>query len=130
MRSIKPGRKGYALLEVILALSILGVSLVVLIQAYVLIDRSRMDSLHYIQALMLRDYKLHDIWQDENLSSSAEGGFASPFEQFQWQVKKGLKSSAGFQKVHLTISWPEYQKTGQVMVSTYMRRKDASPQEE
>ena len=124
-------KKGFTLLEVMLALSIISVSLVGLIRAYVLIDRSEVNSTKYVQALYLQELKLHDIVQEKNLSRlKAEGVFEPPFEQFQWKMSQGSQTRNGFRDVHLTIFWTAYNQTKEISISTYLRKKNGAKKTE
>ncbi len=119
--------KGYTLLEVILALGLLSASLAGIITAYVTIDRSGMIALRHSQALLLQEYKLHDIVQENNSSQSAsEGTFDSPFEEFHWKAVQGKEAQSGFKDVHVTIFWTVQGQSRELSASTYIRKKNES----
>ncbi len=117
-------QKGFTLLEVMLALSIISAALVGLISAYSLIDQSRLSASLHARALLLQDQKLHEILRQDNFSRLSEGQFDPPFEHFEWQAVQEAESKVGFKRVRLTISWMARQAKKELTISTYVRKKN------
>lgn len=125
----KDARRGFTLLETLLAVAILGIGLTVVLQSY---GRS-LDSLgmsaQYTQALMLLERKLDEL---EIQGAIAPGSTSGKFEgdpstragrPFGWSVLAIERPGTGLCETRVTVSWSVREREREVSVVTLLRRQ-------
>ena len=109
------------LLELILALSVVSVSLLVLMQAFSLIAYSQNTVFHHTQAYYLLHRKMHELRSEDRSVLSREDTFDSPFEQYHWKARLGPEKDGNLRKAELTVMWEGEKGTHSVSAVTFLR---------
>ncbi|MBU1044170.1 MAG: prepilin-type N-terminal cleavage/methylation domain-containing protein [Candidatus Omnitrophica bacterium] len=118
----KRNKKGFTLLEVMLALSIISISLVVIINSFSQAIAVKSAVSNYTKAMFLSQKKLFEI-NINNLSTvEKQGKFIQPFEQFNWQINSDSTNFSELAKVDLTIEWNQQGKSKNIQVSAIMEK--------
>lgn len=97
MKTIQKNRRGFTLIEILIATVIFALSIIALTQTGITSLRSVIDSEMYFQAVQLAQSKMDEvesefqIFIDKNgikkgLSEKSEGKFEEPFEAFSWSA--------------------------------------------
>ena len=115
--------RGYTLLEIMLALSIISIALLTIIHSFSLIARSKAAAINYTKASLLLEAKLHDLKTNGFNQRSRQGVFNSPFERFSWQADSEIIPAGGLRRVLLVISWREGEQDKELQIVTYLRQK-------
>jgi len=114
-------QKGFVLLELILALSIVSASLLVLMQAFSLIAYSQNAVYHHTQAYYLLHQKIHELRTVDRSVLLREDTFDAPFERYRWTAKMDPDGGTELRKVHLTVLWEEEKGTNKISAVTFLR---------
>jgi len=124
IRLLRPpsGRqKGFVLLELILALSIVSMSLLVLMQAFSLIAYSQNAVLSHTQAYYLLHKKIHELRSEDQSVLSREDKFEPPFERYRWKAEIDPEAWKDIRKVGLTVFWESEKGTNEISAVTFLR---------
>lgn len=98
-------REGFILLEVMLAISIVGISCTVILGSLSAISRSKSTITRYATAMFLLDQKFQEVsLQDPSLWRN-EGVFDAPFDYFSWTFRAADGPFRDFKKISLGVSW-------------------------
>jgi len=111
-------QSGFMLLEVMLALSILSISLIAIMSAFSTIVRSNSVVSNYTKAMFLLDNKLHWISVQAPKKVLTDGTFDDPFGDFRWHVDQKATAYTDVKKVSLSILWIERGTTKKVSATT------------
>ena len=114
-------QKGFVLLELILALSIVSMSLLVLMQAFSLIAYSQNAVLSHTQAYYLLHKKIHELRLEDRSVLSREDTFEPPFERYRWKAERDPGVGQDIRKVNLTVLWESEKGTNKISVLTFLR---------
>jgi general secretion pathway protein I len=122
---------GFTLLEVMVAIAILGISLVLTMQLFTGALSSTVLSRHYTEATFLARHKLEELNLDEQLKSGNQSGnFDGEYEKYSWQAETSpfvlpqpiaaAEDVARPQviQIKLTVSWEERGRTYKVELVT------------
>ncbi len=114
-------QKGFVLLELILALSVVSVSLLVLMQAFSLIAYSQTAVFRHTQAYYLLHRKMHELRKEDRSVFSREDTFDPPFERYRWKARLEPEKGEDLRKAELTVLWDGERGTHSVSAVTFLR---------
>lgn len=123
---------GFTLLEVMVALAILGVSLVLTMQLFSGALSSTALSRHYTEATFLARHKLEELSLDDQLASGSQAGnFEGEYEKYSWEAEMSpfefpqpvamndeAVARPQIVQLKLAVSWEERGKTYKVELVT------------
>ena len=117
--------QGIVLLEVLVAVAILGTGLTWVIRSYLSSLRASAATSDYTLAMILAENKMQEIIKDnvstETMDSDEE--FAPPFERFRWQVETQSVEAADrppLEQVRLSLKWQTGTKDNEMVLTTYL----------
>jgi prepilin-type N-terminal cleavage/methylation domain-containing protein len=124
--------RGFTLLEVMVAVAILGVSLVLTLQLFGGALYSTSLSRHYTEATFLARHKLEELSLDKELPlGSQEGDFEEEYSAYKWQAEIGhydvpqlkvtpeeVPAIPQVVQIRLKVSWEERGKTHNIELVT------------
>lgn len=122
---------GFTLLEVMIAIAILGISVVLTMQLFAGALSSTALSRHYTEATFLARHKLEELGLDDQLKSGNQSGdFEGDYEKYSWQAEVSpfalpqpieMNEEAArpeLLQIKLLVSWEERGKTQKVELVT------------
>ncbi len=122
---------GFTLLEVMVAMAILGISLVLTMQLFAGALSNTALSRHYTEATFLARHKLEELSLDDQLKSGNQSGdFEGDYEKYSWQAEVSpfalpqpveVNETAArpiVLQIKLVVSWEERDKTQKVELVT------------
>jgi general secretion pathway protein I len=114
---------GFTLLEVMIALAIIGIALVTLIglqtQTIQLAERQQ----RVTQATLLAQGKMTEIEIGSQLLSGSggrEGQFDAPFELYRWTIEAAATPLPAIEMVTVTVAWGDENQNEQVDLTSFM----------
>lgn len=122
--------KGFTLLEVMLAVTILSVGLVMVLGSFVNSLRAIKISQDFLVASLLLEEK---IWQKEEEKTQSEGlipvgeedEFQPPFDKFRYKIRfEEQKDLPSLYKTSFEVSWQERKKERNISCVTYLSSKE------
>jgi len=122
----KWSKQGTFLIEALLAVSILGVALVLILQSYLSGMRGALFTRDYTLAMFLLENKVSELKiSGLNESRSEEKNvFPPPYERFQYATEAVNVSEDGqpgkFNQVQLAVLWSSGKKTHRLETTTYI----------
>lgn len=119
--------QGFTLLEVMIALAIVGTTLIAMLS---LGNRTIATNDHLqrlTQATLLAQEKMTEIEQGAAANSSlglqnVQGAFVEPFADFSWQIALAPTPIAQVQQVVVTVSWGDTGRNEQVDLTSFVFR--------
>ncbi len=107
--------KGFTLIEVIVALSILGIAITVILQLFSANLRSVSNSEDYLMALMQADMKMRELMQTEDLEEKVWSETTEKGHRLDISITETLKErtetlQSRLMEIQLTIIWKKGQK--------------------
>ncbi|MCP4650985.1 MAG: type II secretion system protein [PVC group bacterium] len=115
-------RSGFTLLELMLALSIVSISLVVVINSFSIIVRAKTSVANHTKAMFLAEQKLFDLKIEKKEERKTEGIFDAPLDNFHWLVETESALFEGLEKISLSVSWKEHNHNKKIRTTTYLKR--------
>jgi len=115
---------GFTLLEVLIAIAILGVSMVVILQSQLLsvslVDRTLKDT----KAVLLAERRMAEIEAGENYVAGEDAGEFEDFPGYSWSTTANKVDAAGeaagrLLRVSVKVFCPEVPGTGDAEIVTY-----------
>ncbi len=102
--------KGFTLIEVIVALSILGIAITVILQLFSANLKAVSKSEDYVNALVLANQKMHELSQSDDISEKAWTEMTEHGYRFDISVYEVLKErtetlQVRLMEIQLTVSW-------------------------
>ncbi len=119
-------QKGSLLMEVLLAISILSVSLTLIVHSFLSGLRASVYTKDYSIALSLLQNKLFELKQKNPVSDSLDesGDFDEPYQKFKYHLKTEsldeTQSLNGLAKATLDVSWVSGKSKKDISLSTYL----------
>lgn len=131
-KNIMRKNSGFTLLEVMIAVAVLGISLVITMQLFGGALRSASLSRRYTEAVFLARHKLEELSLDDRLQAGGQAGdFADESAAFSWQAEvspyttssptltnEEAKARPQVLQIKLTVSWEEQNITRHVELVT------------
>ncbi|MBI2264037.1 MAG: type II secretion system protein [Armatimonadetes bacterium] len=120
---MKRSRTGFTLVEVIVALALVGTALLALLSSVSTAVRAEAVYSRHTRAVFLARQKLEQVGRQETLTPAhMEGNFAPDFPNFDWQVTIESTQVPGLYKVSAQVSWMEGQNQRDVQLSSCVFR--------
>jgi general secretion pathway protein I len=114
---------GFTLLEVMIALAIIGIALVTLIGLQTRTIQLAERQQRVTQATLLAQEKMTEIEIDrQSLSGSGgrEGQFDAPFELYRWAIELGPTPLPTIEMVTVTVAWGDENQNELVDLTSFM----------
>ncbi|MCX7912957.1 MAG: prepilin-type N-terminal cleavage/methylation domain-containing protein [Thermodesulfovibrionales bacterium] len=104
--------KGYTLIEILVALSILGIAITVILQLFSANLRAISRSEDYVHALIKADIRMRELLQSEDLQEKIWSETTDSGHRVDVVITEILKEKTetlqfSLMEIHLTISWRE-----------------------
>ncbi len=126
MKTIAPSEHGFSLLEVMVALAVVGIALVSLLA---LQNRSLLmhgEVRHLTQATLLaRELMNERIARGDVPEQPQQEQFAEPFERYGWRLEREPTPLPGVYKVQVTVFWGEPADNDAVTLASFMLEPEA-----
>ena len=132
VRSYGQRSTGFTLLEVMIAVGILGIGLVVVLQGHVMNLKMIAHSELSTKAVLLAEKRIVEIEGKKlNIIGEREGSFEESPE-FYWKelitpVRLGNKELSGLSRVEVIVSWEEGSREEEVRLVTYTVQQSDMP---
>lgn len=102
--------KGFTLIEVIVALSILGIAITVILQLFSVNLRAISQSEDYVMALIQADLKMRELSQSDNLHENTWSEMTAEGHRFDITVTEAYKERTEalhlrLMEIQLTVRW-------------------------
>ena len=118
------GKRGFLLLETLLAVFFLTVGLTAVLRSYGSSIRALGISADYTKALLLLEKSL---WEFESKGSITPGTFSGEFYEddgnFRWKIDASELTETGLCETRATVSWEQRGKPREVSIVTYLKRE-------
>ena len=128
---VSSGRdNGFTLLEVMIALAIVGIALVVLLGLETRTIKLAESQQRVTQATLLAQEKMTEIEAGALVPSGldgSEGQFAPPFELYRWVVAQESTPLPAIEMVTVTVAWGETKLNEAVDLSSFIARPGETP---
>ena len=115
--------RGAFLIEALIAISILGVSLVFIIQSYLSSLRGALFTENYTLAMFLLENKVSEFKIGETRESEKEKSFPPPYERFVYKGETADVSEDGkpsiLEETRLAVHWSSGKKENKLETTTY-----------
>lgn len=119
--------RGFTLLEVMIALVIIGIALIACLTLVNRCIHSHEQVQRITTATMLAQHKMSELEAESRngeLSHSAErGNWPKPYDQFSWYVEFNDTLISGIQQVTVSIIWGERQRNEEVSIDSFVFNK-------
>ena len=110
-------RKGFTLLEILVALAILSGTLVVAFRVASDGISAQARSEGWLKATLLGEAEIRKSLTTFPETGNSEGKFAAPDDSFRWQLNVTQALHADAREVHLTVRWSEQGSDEQILLS-------------
>jgi prepilin-type N-terminal cleavage/methylation domain-containing protein len=118
MNGRRTRRGGFTLLEVLVALVLMGIVLPITMRGATLAMRAASTARHQTEAATLGDAKLTEmVAQGDWQSGNTQGDFSPDFPQYQWQLQSAQRD-LDVTELQLTVTWKERGVDRSINVST------------
>jgi general secretion pathway protein I len=116
---------GFTLLEVMIALAIVGIALVTLLGLETRTIQLAETQQRVTQATLLAQEKMTEIETGGHLSGLAEreGQFAEPFELYSWSVALEPTPLPAIEMITVTVAWGEENRNEAVDLSSFLETR-------
>jgi prepilin-type N-terminal cleavage/methylation domain-containing protein len=121
--SLSSRKEGFTLLEILVALALLGIAITVILQLFSANLRALSVSGDYVSAAIRADAKMREILEDSDLSEKTWSEVTDDGYRFDASVTETLQErTANLQvrllEITLTMQWPEGSKTKYITLKT------------
>lgn len=113
----KLNQRGFTLLEVMVAGTILVLSLMVIINLFSKSLQSNTDIRNYTLALILAQSKMAEI--KSGLETDIEGKFEDSYVEYKWSSNTQETPFEGIEEIHLQVSWKGKKKEKRIDLMAY-----------
>lgn len=113
--------KGFLLLELIIAVSILSVGIIVVLQALSNSSHTTGLSCDYINAVFLAEDKIQELELKEKQELIKEESVKDTKDKFQWGYTINLVPELNLYKLNFEIAWQRLNRNETINVNTYLR---------
>ena len=125
--TLRIGNKGLTLIEVLIAVSILGLGIVSVLRAYAGSIAALEAGQMTLDATGLAKQKMAEVEQmiaqeEKNPTTSGEGVFDEPFEGYGWRWEREPSATQGLDLLRLTVSYQNDPRT--IVLQTYVADKE------
>jgi len=106
MRKEIKGQQGFTLLETLIAMVILGISISILVEGFLIVTDTIEYQRHYNYLINWSESKINEIASGSELAR--HGGFEYSGRLFQWSVEESFQYSeglTGLREINLSIEW-------------------------
>lgn len=106
MRKELKSQQGFTLLETLIAMVILGISISILVEGFLIVTDTIEYQRNYNYLINWSESKINEIAGGRELAR--HGGFEYSERLFQWSVEESFQYSeglTGLRKINLTIEW-------------------------
>jgi general secretion pathway protein I len=118
MTARRTSRGGFTLIEVLVALVLMGIVLPIAMRGATLAMRAASTARHRAEAATLGEAKLTEmVAQGDWQSGNTQGDFAPDFPQYQWQLQSAQRD-LDVTELQLTVTWKERGADRSINVST------------
>ncbi len=121
---------GFTLLEVMIALAIVGIALVTLLGLETRTIQLAETQQRVTQATLLAQEKMTEIETGEQVVTGIgerEGQFASPFELYRWAIALEPTPLPAIEMVTVTVAWGQAARNEAVDLTSFMARQGETP---
>jgi len=120
------GVKGFTLIEILVALLLIGLVLPSVMKGISIISILASDSDHRYESLDLAETKLAEVLLEESWqnSSSQSGWFENEFEGYQWAVDVSDWTQTGVKQVDVFVYWQQRNRQKKTQLSTLVYNAD------
>ena len=120
---------GFTLLEVMIALAIVGIALVTLLGLETRTIQLAETQQRVTQATLLAQEKMTEIETGDYLAGLAEreGQFAEPFELYSWSVALEPTPLPAIEMITVTVAWGEESRNEAVDLTSFLPSQGATP---
>ena len=102
------GRRGFSLVEMVVALSIFSIAVVALLGVFTTCLRSTGLSVNHTRAALLAQGVMEEaLAQDITTVEDGSGDFGDEFPGATWEREVMETDTADLYEVHVAVSWPE-----------------------
>jgi prepilin-type N-terminal cleavage/methylation domain-containing protein len=109
-------RNGFTLLEVLIALAIIGLTLTVIMHSQHLSIGQGIKAKHYTTAIFLANEILSETFIQEEPLLEIESGNFTDYPEFSWERETEDSDVAGLKSIKITVSGPE---NTRIILNTY-----------
>lgn len=107
--------KGFTLIEVIVALSLLGIAITVILQLFSANLKAISRSEDYVRALVQADFKMRELTESDDLqektwSETTEQGYRFDISVFEISKERTETLQVSVMEIQLTVRWLKGQK--------------------
>ena len=114
------GKRGFSIIEVIVAMTILGVSMMAIFGAMKMASRGAYHARMQTKAVLLAESLLADARLTSNSSYATSEGTN---DRFTWEVRIGPTPVEGLGVIKVAISWTEQQRDQKYELTSFMQMK-------
>ena len=128
MKKTAPSEHGFSLLEVMVALAVVGIAMVALLalQNRSLLMHGEVQRLTQA-TLLARELMNERIVRQDVPQQPQQGVFDAPFPDYSWRIEREETPLPGVSKVQVTVSWDAEKETAGVTLASFMLEPGASP---
>lgn len=126
--SARRKNSGVLLLEVLITVSLLGVGLTVILQAFSASIGAIRTAQQYTRAAFLAEDKLSQIKQEalqgDDIAAGQESGeFSEENKDFSWESEINPLEDTSLNEAKITVSWQQKDRENEVFLTTYLKSK-------
>ena len=118
--------KGFTLIEILVALLLIGLVLPSVMKGISIVSILASDSDHRYESLDMAETKLAEVLLEESWqnSSSQSGCFENEFEDYQWAVDVSDWTQPGVKQVNVFVYWQQRNRQKMTQLSTLVYNAD------
>jgi len=124
----KLNQRGFTLIEVMVAGTILAISLIVIINLFSKSLQSNVDIRNYTIGLILAQSKMAEI--KSGLETELEGNFENGDVEYNWSINTKETQFEGIEEIYLQVSWKGKRKEKRIELIGYRVIEPEEDQEE
>lgn len=119
--------RGFTLLEVMIALVIIGIALIACLTLANRCISSHEQVQRITTATMLAQHKMSELEaqsrNNELTHSTQKGKWVEPYEQYRWQIEFNDTLVTGVEQVTVSVIWGERQRNEEVSIDSFVFKK-------
>ncbi len=116
-------KKGFSLLELLVAIGILSVGILVILQAVGFCSRIVSITSDTINALILAEDKLDELQYKEKTKALTQMNSSEKSGKYLWEYALALDPDLNLYKCELNVSWNRLERNEKLVINTYLRNE-------